>query len=281
MSRNIQDSNLDTQTVRGFGDEWSRFTQRELSEIARKQIFEDYFSLFDWDSLPQGALGADIGCGSGRWAMQVAPKIGHLILIDASIDAIEVAKSNLNNCTNVSFINASVGSLPIDDNSLDFAYSLGVLHHVPETEEALKSVAAKMKKGAPFLVYLYYAFDNRGPVYRILWKSSDLIRRIVSKLPHPMRYIVSQIIAALVYWPLARMARLLDFFGALPSSWPLEYYHDKPFYVMRTDALDRFGTSLEQRFTRNQIKTMLLNAGFENIRFSDQAPYWCATCVKD
>jgi len=49
---------------------------------------------------------------------------------------------------------------------------------------------------------------------------------------------------------------------------------------MRTDALDRFGTRLEQRFTRAEITRMMRDAGLENIRFSDGFPYWCAVGFK-
>jgi len=49
---------------------------------------------------------------------------------------------------------------------------------------------------------------------------------------------------------------------------------------MRTDALDRFGTRLEQRFTRVQIEKMLEQAGLVDITFSDIAPYWCALGIK-
>ena len=45
---------------------------------------------------------------------------------------------------------------------------------------------------------------------------------------------------------------------------------------MRTDALDRFGTRLEQRFTKQQIAQMMEAAGLDNIRFADAVPYWCA-----
>lgn len=280
MSTDRRETNLDVQTVRGFGDEWSRFTQDQLGADVREQIFSDYFSLFDWSALPPDPVGADIGCGSGRWAQVVAPRVGHLMLIDASPEALEVAKSNLDGVANASFLNASVGMLPMDDASLDFAYSLGVLHHVPDTAAAIAAVAAKLKKGAPFLVYLYYAFDNRSFAYRTLWRISDGIRRVVSRLPHGPRYLVSQVIAALVYWPLARMARALDRLGKLPGGWPLAYYRDKPFYVLRTDSLDRFGTRLEQRFSRRQIRSMLEDAGFVDIRFSDRAPYWCAIGTK-
>lgn len=280
MSSDRPAANLDAQTVRGFGDEWSGFTQDQLGADVREQIFFDYFWMLDWAVLPPDAVAADIGCGSGRWAQVVAPRVGHLVLIDASPEAIQVAKANLRGVTNVSFLNASVGALPVDDASLDFAHSLGVLHHVPDTAAAITAVAAKLKKGAPFLVYLYYAFDNRGLAYRALWRISDGIRWFVSRLPHGLRYLISQSIAAFVYWPLARTALLLERLHVLPSAWPLAYYRDKPFYVLRTDALDRFGTRLEQRFTRDEIRTMLADAGFVDIRFSNRAPYWCAIGIK-
>jgi hypothetical protein len=60
------------------------------------------------------------------------------------------------------------------------------------------------------------------------------------------------------------------------ANFPLAYYRDRSFYVMRNDALDRFGTKLEQRFTRAEIERMLRDAGLERIRFSEAAPYWCA-----
>ncbi len=49
---------------------------------------------------------------------------------------------------------------------------------------------------------------------------------------------------------------------------------------MRTDARDRFGTPLEQRFTAEEIKSMMEDAGFVDIRFSDAPPFWCAVGFK-
>ena len=49
---------------------------------------------------------------------------------------------------------------------------------------------------------------------------------------------------------------------------------------MRTDSLDRFGTRLEQRFTKKHIERMMKNADLDNIRFSNTPPYWCAVGYK-
>jgi len=274
--------NVDPDVASGFGHEWSTFRQsdRELSQRDRETIFRSYFSIFPWQELPTNAVGIDVGCGSGRWSVMVAPRIGHLHLLDASKDALAVARQNLSDVRNVSFHLASVDEIPLEDNSLDFAFSLGVLHHVPDTAAGIRSIAAKLKAGAPFLIYLYYALDNRPWWYRAIWRSSDLLRVVVSSLPQRARLAVSQVIAVIAYWPLARLAKLVEVAGFSPASLPLESYRNRKFYVMRTDAYDRFCTKLEQRFSRQQIEQMLLEAGFDEIRFSNDVPYWCAVGKK-
>lgn len=266
--------------MRGFGDEWSHFTQADLDERERQRLFADYFRVFPWDRLPPHSVGADIGCGSGRWATLVATRVGHLHLVDASAAALDVARANLAVHANVTFHEASVGALPFTDGSLDFAYSLGVLHHVPDTLGAIASIVRALKPGSPLLVYLYYDLDNRPRWFRALWRLSDYARRLTSQLPWRLKYWTSQIVAALVYWPLARAARAWERFARVPASWPLSYYRDKSFYVMRTDALDRLGTRLERRFSRADIERMLRAAGLDDILFSDSMPYWCAMGIK-
>jgi hypothetical protein len=55
---------------------------------------------------------------------------------------------------------------------------------------------------------------------------------------------------------------------------PLSYYGNKSFNVIRNDALDRFGTPLEQRFSKVQIESMMQKAGLTDIKFSNNQPYW-------
>jgi len=272
--------NEDTKVVEGFGDEWSRFDQSQLDERDHQKIFNDYFSIFPWDKLSAGSVGFDLGCGSGRWAKLVAPKVGTLHCIDASEAALNVAQQNLKRATNCQFHLASVESIPLADQSADFGYSLGVLHHIPDTEAGIAACTSKLKPGAPFLIYLYYAFDNKPWWYRLIWRLSETGRALISRLPLPVRYLVSQVVALLVYLPLARLSMLLHRMGMNVDSVPLSYYKEKSFYVMRTDALDRFGTRLEKRFSRVEISEMLRTAGLGDISFSESRPYWCAVGYK-
>jgi SAM-dependent methyltransferase len=267
--------NIDAKTVEGFGDEWHRFDQSEMSEENTLRWFNAYFSIFPWESLPKSAVGFDLGCGSGRWSKIVAPHIGTLHCIDPS-SAIDVARRNLILNTNCIFHKAGVDNIPLSNKSMDFGYCLGVLHHIPDTFSGLKACVEKLKPGAPFLLYLYYAFDNRPAWYRVLWKLSGLARQVISRMPHGLRFVVSQIIAVLVYWPLAKFAKLSELLGINVRHFPLASYRNFGFYVMRTDALDRFGTRLEKRFTKLEIKSMMERAGLENIMFSEDMPFWCA-----
>jgi SAM-dependent methyltransferase len=268
--------NADESTVRGFGREWTTFDHGAVGDDELRRSFDEYFSIFPWADLPPDPVGFDLGCGSGRWARIMAPRVGRLHCIDASGEALAVAARNLAESPHCVLHHASVEAIPLADGSMDFGYSLGVLHHVPDTAAAIRACAAKLKRGAPLLLYLYYAFDNRPPWFRLLWKASDVGRRVLSRLPFPVRLGVSQAIAAGVYLPLARGAALAEKAGADVRAMPLSYYRHKSFYAMRTDALDRFGTRLEQRFTAAQIEAMMTAAGLVDIRFRDGVPHWCA-----
>ena len=58
------------------------------------------------------------------------------------------------------------------------------------------------------------------------------------------------------------------------------YYHDKSFYTMRTDSLDRFGTKLEKRFSKKDIENLMKESNLENITFLNSEPYWVAVGYK-
>ncbi len=272
----LQQDSLDQKVIEGFGDEWSRFDQSVLSRQDHEEMFQAYFSTFPWKALPEGSVGFDLGCGSGRWAKLVAPRVGELHCIDPSTEALAIAKKNLADQRNCRFHLASVEDIPLADSSADFGYTLGVLHHIPNTEFGLRRCVFKLKKGAPFLLYLYYKFDNRPRWFRLAWKISEAGRFVISRAPFRLRYALSQVIALAVYLPASKLSLLLEKLGYPVDPVPLSYYRDKSFYVMRTDALDRFGTRLEKRFTKEEMRGMMERAGLERITFSERPPYWCA-----
>jgi len=271
--------NIDPSTVESFGNEWKRFNQATVSNDELAKNFNDYFEIFPWDIIGEDSIGFDMGCGSGRWAKFVAPKVKYLNCIDPS-ESIAVAKKNLKEFTNVEFIARSVSDDVLAENSQDFGYSLGVLHHVPDTQKAIESCVKFLKPDAPFLVYLYYSFDNKSLAYRGIWRLTDMFRRVISRLPSKVKDIITDIIALTVYFPLAKLSKLMDFLKINIESIPLSYYRNHSFYTMRTDSRDRFGTPLEKRFSKEEIEKMMTDSGLTNIKFSNNQPFWCAVGFK-
>jgi SAM-dependent methyltransferase len=268
----------DRKTVEGFGHEWARFDQSDPAVLAELQdTFSMYFALFPWDQLPLSAIGLDLGCGSGRWARLVAEKVRTVVCLDPAREALEVAVTNSPRSV---FVQSAAGELPFTTGSFDFGYSLGVLHHTPDPLAGLRDAVASLKPGAPFLLYLYYALDNRPVWFRFLWKSTDIVRRIVSRSPRLVRYIFSEVVAAVVYLPLARLAAFLERRGRDVDVLPLSAYRHRSFYTMRTDALDHFGTRMEKRFTRAQVKELMERAGLVDVRISDDVPRWTGVGFK-
>jgi SAM-dependent methyltransferase len=273
-------NNLDEATVAGFGDEWSRYDQSKLDDVEQTRMFDSYFRIFPWFLLPPRAEGFDMGCGSGRWAKLVLPRVRLLHCIDASSEALDVARRNLANAAGARFVHSTVENSPLGEDSQDFGYSLGVLHHVPDTQAAINACVRLLKPGAPFLIYLYYRFDNRPKWFIFVWRVSDYLRLLISRLPYTIRQAVTYFLALTVYLPLARIARAGERLGFNMQHLPLYSYRQSSFYSMCTDARDRFGTRLEQRFTRDEVRTMLDRAGLVNVVISESEPFWCAVGIK-
>lgn len=86
------------------------------------------------------------------------------------------------------------------------------------------------------------------------------------------------VLSVTVYMPLVLLGSLFKVVGlkSLAHKMPLSFYIGKSFHVIRNDTRDRFGTMLEQRFTKAQIEDMMQSCGLSEIVFSNQTPYWHA-----
>ena len=276
----LKSQGIGKKVISDFGNEWNEFDQSALTKDELKKLFDRYFHIFPKNKLNKKSIGFDLGCGSGRWAKFVAPKVKKLNCIDPSKLAIKVAKKNLSEQHNVKFVNSNISKNILNKNSQDFGYCLGVLHHIEDTLKGLRFSNRILKKNAPYLIYLYYNFDNRGFIYRSIWKVSNLFRLIISKLPFKVKKVVTDLIAILIYYPLAKYSMMLSYLGMNSEVLPLSFYKNESLYTMRTDSLDRFGTKLEKRFSKKEITKLLNKTGFKDVEFSNKMPYWVAICKK-
>jgi ubiquinone/menaquinone biosynthesis C-methylase UbiE len=273
-------SNIDETTVKSFGEEWKAFHQFDDKELNR--IGDEYFDIVVPAMYGKDKIAADFGCGTGRWTKYFASRVGAIAAIDPS-DAIFTAAAVLEKTENVQLYKASIDNLPFPDNYFDFGFSLGVLHHIPDTKMAMHACVKKIRPGGYFLVYLYYNFDNRGMLFKFTYKLSNLIRLIVCRLPGGLKRFICNILAVTLYMPFVLLCRFLRILGVPEKARqkiPLQIYEKASFYIIRNDALDRFGTPLEQRFTKKEITEMMESAGLTSITFSTNAPYWHAVGKK-
>ena len=266
-------SNLDKSTIKSFSDQWVRYDQTGMSHKEALKIFKNYFSIFPWKKISKSAEGFDMGCGTGRWAKCVAPKVRTLHCIDPS-KAIKVAKKKLKNFKNINYHRRSLDRSGIKKNSQDFGYLLGVLHYVPDAKAAIKSCVELLKPGAPILLYIYYSLENRPFWFKCLWNLSNFFRLIISRLPKFLNFLVCDLIAIFIYFPLAKISLISESIGLNLKNFPLYFYRNTSFYVMRTDSRDRFGSPLEKRYSKNQIYQMMKEAGLEKIKFKNSVPFW-------
>lgn len=284
MTSQNRDENLDQGVIDSFGHEWATFDygETETTEALNAQ-FKAYCAPINLSQFnPKISIAADFGAGSGRWASRLIPFFSLVYALEPSDGASKVLNSKFADEVKIKVLQETVGANSIPLASLDLAVSLGVLHHIPDTFLAIKDVSMKIKPGGMFLCYLYYNLENKPTLYKLIFKGVDVVRKIISELPQKIKYLVTSVVAALVYWPLARFSKVLNRFGVNTSNIPLHHYADMPFVMLANDALDRFGTSLEQRFSRAEITEMLRLAEFDisTLKFSDVEPFWTFSVKK-
>ncbi len=139
----------------------------------------------------RGRLVLDVGCGTGRFADVVVRNGGRVVGIDLSAAA-EVACRNLRECEQAGIFQADVFHLPFAPESFDYIYSIGVLHHTPNCEEAFKSLVRLLKPGGQIAIWVYSAYN---PWYRF----SDIYRKVTTLLPKRFLHALCQTAGVFYY----------------------------------------------------------------------------------
>ncbi len=109
------------------------------------------------DHLGPDSVVMDLGCGIGRVAKHVAPRVGRLIAADSSPQMLSFAHERMPDADNVDFVTVEGTSIPVADDAVDFTYSLVTLQHL-EREAAfllLRELRRVMRPGAT--AYLTFA----------------------------------------------------------------------------------------------------------------------------
>ncbi len=137
----------------------------------------------------------DVGCGAGRFSEVMAEHGARVIGVDMS-DAVYSACENLTNYPNVQIMRADVMALPFDDGMFDIIFSIGVLHHTPDTEQAFKKLPKLLKQGGEVAVWVY---SNEGVIRKVYNRISEFYRLFTVKLPFKVLYTLCYVAIPLYY----------------------------------------------------------------------------------
>ncbi|MDX6696188.1 MAG: hypothetical protein QOF02_3791 [Blastocatellia bacterium] len=191
-------------TAANFGWQWQHFTQQD-------DKYEEQF--LGWIAPVEPAFFRDKlvlegGCGKGRHT-QLAARWGAREIIGVDLSAaVETAFAATRELDNAHVIQADIYKLPLK-RVFDYAFSVGVLHHLPEPRAGFRSLASKVKAGGHVSAWVYGA-ENNGWITRFV---NPVRKRVTSRinkraLLHLSKLPTAALFAAtkLVYGPLNRSA---------------------------------------------------------------------------
>ena len=246
-------------TRESFGFEWTHFSEM-LPDWEKNARF--YFEPLGDDGL-RDQLVFEGGCGKGRhtyWALKAGARI---VSVDFS-RAVEVARANCRELPGDRlFVQADLMALPFDDGTFDVAFSLGVLHHLPDPEGGFRRLTALVRPGGRVLVYLYHALEGE-PLKRAILRAVEGVRRVTTRLPHRVLLPLTNALGYGLYAGVVMPYRLLSRFSAtraLAERFPLKSYADYPVRVIVNDQFDRFSAPIENRYRRDEVNDWLERAG--------------------
>ncbi len=255
---------VDAQKYAGsFGFQWKVHARTQLDDATshRSEIAFRQRTGFRPEDLA-GKLVLDVGCGMGRFA-EVATRWGaHVVGIDLSL-ASEVAAKNLDDRTATIF-QADVFQLPFAPGSFDFIYSIGVLHHTPNCEQAVKVLPKLLKPGGRIAVWLYSSYNR-------WYRMSDVYRKVTRRMPPKMLHKLCY--AVIPLYGVHQVLRKIPLMGKPASgvlAWliPMSFNQDATWRVL--DTFDWYSPWYQSKHTYEEVFRWFESCGLEDLRVIEQ-----------
>jgi ubiquinone/menaquinone biosynthesis C-methylase UbiE len=243
-----------------FGFEWTKYARTqlddEISNVSERQFLESTgFNPAEFE----GKWILDIGCGMGRFA-EVASRWGaNVVGIDLSL-ASDVAARNLSMRENVWICQTSVLNLPFSEQSFDYIYSIGVLHHTPDCEQAFKCIPRLLKPGGSVAIWLYSAYNR-------WYRMSDVYRRFTTKLSAQSLHRLCVAVDSLYYVHrgLRRVPVIGSFLsGILKYLVPMNMHPSREWRIL--DTFDWYSPIYQSKHTYEQVFRWFEDCGLEDLR---------------
>jgi SAM-dependent methyltransferase len=246
-----------------FGFQWHRYQKTQLDHDELRES-ERHF-LAKTALRPEdlkGKLVLDVGCGMGRFA-EVATRFGARVVgVDLSAAA-EVAAKNLADRDFVAF-QADVFALPFAPESFDIIYSIGVLHHTPDCEAAVKALDKYLKPGGLLVVWLYSGYNK-------WYRFSDLWRRYTHKMkPETLHGILK--VAVPLFYNLQQGLKRVPLIGRPAAGlvhhvFPVNRQKDPEARML--DTFDWYSPKYQSKHTYEQVFKWYEAMGMEDMRVGE------------
>jgi uncharacterized protein YbaR (Trm112 family) len=264
-------------TLEGYSFQHVQLDDRGREVPRWKQIFYESLPL-EWRRIDffQGKIGADIGCGEGRF-LYCAQEFGaEMVGLDLS-EGVEVARTNTAGSPRCHVVQGDIYHLPLKSGVFDFAYSIGVLHHLPSPRDGFRRIFPSVRKGGKVCIWVYGLREMRW-WYRL--SHMTWLRGIAPRLPRWGQYLLSLAIASLLEAVIWLPCRLLSLFPGGQSAVnriPLGDACRRSFRAKIRSVFDRVQPPVTHFHTADELDGWFREAGFMNISiFNKQGRGWIA-----
>jgi ubiquinone/menaquinone biosynthesis C-methylase UbiE len=235
-----------------FGYQWNTFSRSQLDSANGSTRSRDTFvekTGFALETL-RGARVLDAGCGMGRFAEVCVHAGADVHAIDLST-AVEAAARNLRHHPNVSFYQADIMNLPFADGTFDAIYSIGVLHHTPDTRKAFLSLTRLLKPGGRIAIWVY------STKLKLMF-GGELLRTVTPRLPKSLLLKASKIAI-----PLYHLHRLPLIGVATTALLPTSLNPDPEWRWL--DTFDWYSPRFQWKHTYPEVEQWFREAGLTQI----------------
>ncbi len=235
-----------------FGFQWKRFARTQLDSANGTTRSRDTFVEKTGWSLAElkGKRILDVGCGMGRFAEIAADAGAEVYGVDLS-RAVEAAYAHLGSRPNVRIFQADVMSLPFEPASFDFIYSIGVLHHTPDTRAAFLRLPALLKPGGAITIWVYST--------EVKLLGSEWLRKLTPSIPQPWLLLACRLAIPMyhVHW-LRGIGRVTCI--AIPTS-----LNEDPEWRW-LDTFDWYAPTYQWKHTFDEVEGWFESASLEGVR---------------
>jgi SAM-dependent methyltransferase len=241
-------------TAARFGFEWNEFSDFEAAEEEasmatwlRPQSFGDL----------AGQTVLDAGCGMGRHATIAARHgVNRLVGMDLG-HAVDAAFANTRHLENVCIVQGDIYHPPLKDAAFDCAYSLGVLHHVPEPKRGFAALAPKVRAGGWFQVWVYGKEGGRFVVPLI-----NTLRRFTSIMSLRLLKVLSWVLTIPVWFAARTLYRLPGVGQQLPFAEYMRWLAPFTFRKMHVIVFDQLVAPVAYFMTQAETEEMVRMNGW-------------------